>query len=258
MMELGFTTKREEMNLIGARPQHSTFGIANAMLVAPGEPERSVLIQRLSHRGPGQMPPLVLNRVDEQGMELFRQWIAGMQPEQKFVREWKIEELVPLLEQTKQGRSFSAGETAFRQLGCAQCHKFAGAAGSVGPDLTGVARRLSLHDMLESMVLPSKVIAEGYAATEVETKSGMNFSGRIVREDEQTLVLLPQVANAEPVTISKKEIHRRELSKISNMPAGILNTLRTNQVLDLLAYLISDGNSNHMAFGTDSKALDRK
>jgi hypothetical protein len=30
------------------------------------------------------------------------------------------------------------------------------------------------------------------------------------------------------------------------MPTGILNTLQTNQVLDLLSYLISDGNSNHV------------
>src|SRR5262249_43541270 len=42
-MELGFTTGRERMNLFGARPQHDTFGIPNAMLVFPGEPDRSIL-----------------------------------------------------------------------------------------------------------------------------------------------------------------------------------------------------------------------
>jgi hypothetical protein len=42
------------------------------------------------------------------------------------------------------------------------------------------------------------------------------------------------------------------------MPAGILNALQTNQILDLLAYLISDGNSNHVAFAIDAKALNRK
>src|SRR5207247_10347230 len=58
-MELGFTTTPERMNLFGARPQHDTFGIDNAMLISPGDPRRSIVYQRLSRRGPGQMPPLV-------------------------------------------------------------------------------------------------------------------------------------------------------------------------------------------------------
>jgi len=55
-MQLSFATKREDMNVISARPQHDTFGIDNAMLIAPGEPDRSILYQRLSRRGRGQMP----------------------------------------------------------------------------------------------------------------------------------------------------------------------------------------------------------
>ena len=42
-MELEVTRASDQMNLIAARPQHDTFGLTNAMLVAPGEPERSIL-----------------------------------------------------------------------------------------------------------------------------------------------------------------------------------------------------------------------
>src|SRR5439155_17592784 len=143
-MQLSLPTKREDMNLIGARPQHDTFGIANAMLIAPGDPDRSILYQRLSRRGRGQMPPLVITTIDEQAAALFRDWIGGMKSDQKFVRDWTMEDLVPLLEQTKSGRSFASGHAAFKQVGCGQCHKFAGEGGSVGPDLTGVGKRLSL------------------------------------------------------------------------------------------------------------------
>ena len=118
----------------------------------------------------------------------------------------------------------------------------------------GVGKRLSLHDLLESIVLPSKAIAEGFAATEIETKSGEITNGRIVREDDQVVVVLPQTAIAEAVTIRKRDIRRRELSKVSNMPAGVLNTLRESQILDLLALLISDGNSNHVAFVSGAAA----
>ena len=253
-MLLSLSTKLEEMNVIIARPQHDTFGIANAMLIAPGDPDRSILYQRLSRRGRGQMPPVVISTVDEQAVALFRDWIRGLKPEHQFVRDWKLGDLLPSLDKVKASRSFESGKAAFKQAGCGQCHRFAGEVGSVGPDLTGVGKRLSLHDLLESIVLPSKVIAEGFAATEIETKSDEVINGRVVREDEQVVVVLPQTATAEAVTIRKQDIRRRELSKVSNMPAGILNTLQETQIRDLLAYLISDGNSNHAAFVSGAAA----
>lgn len=253
-MQLSLATKLEEMKAIGARPQHDTFGINNAMLIAPGDPDRSILYQRLSRRGRGQMPPVVSSTVDEQALTLFRDWIRSLQPEHQFVRDWKLEGLLPLLDQVKAGRSFESGKAAFKQAGCGQCHRFASEGGSVGPDLTGVGKRLALHDLLESIVLPSKVIAEGFAATEIETQSDEITNGRIVREDDQVVVLLPQTATAEAVTIRKRDIRRRELSKVSNMPGGILNTLQESQILDLLTYLVSDGNSNHIAFASGAAA----
>ena len=253
-MELGFTTKTERMNIFSARPQHDTFGIDNAMLIFPGDPDRSILYQRLSRRGRGQMPPLVSSRIDEQAVALFRDWIRGMKPEQKFVRDWKMDELLLLLPQIKSGRSFDVGRTAFRQAGCNQCHRFSeqgeqnGPVPTVGPDLRGVSRRLSPHDLLESIVLPSKVIVQGYAATEIETKSGDVLTGRIEREDQQDVVLRPLSATEDAVTIRKRDIRHRALSQTSNMPTGILNTLKESQILDLLAYLISDGKPDDAAF----------
>jgi putative heme-binding domain-containing protein len=107
------------------------------------------------------------------------------------------------------------------------------------------------------MVLPSKVIAEGFATTEIETKSGEVVTGRVVREDDQIVVVLPQTAT-EATGIRKDEMRRRELSKVSNMPAGILSTLQSNQILDLLAYVISDANSNHVVFATGESGLNRR
>jgi putative heme-binding domain-containing protein len=251
-MELGFTTASEKMNLFGARPQHDTFGIDNAMLIAPGDPERSILCQRVSRRGRGQMPPLVTAVVDERAVALFRDWIAGMKPQQQFVRDWKMEDLLPALDQVNRGRSFDSGRAAFHATGCSQCHRFVGEGGSVGPDLSGVGRRLAPRDILESIVLPSKVIAEGFATTEIETKSGEVIAGRVEREDDRVIVLRPLSAVDEPVTIRKTEIRKRALSKTSNMPTGIVNTLTETQVLDLLAYLISDGVAEHAAFRSEA------
>jgi len=239
-MDLRVTAKPERMDLFSARPQHDTFGIDNAMLVFPGDPNRSILYQRVSRRGRGQMPPLVTSVVDERAVALFRDWISQMKSEQTFIHDWTMADLVPALDQLKHDRSLQTGRDAFRQTGCIQCHRFSGEGGSVGPDLTGVGHRLSSRDLLESIVLPSKTIADGYAATDIETKSGEVISGRIEREDDRVLVMRPPTAIEEMVTIRKSDVRRRELSKTSNMPTGMLNTLSESQILDLVAYLMSD------------------
>ena len=68
----------DRMRLVGEKPLHDRFGVADALLVAPGSPERSILYQRLSRRGAGQMPPLASHQVDEEAVRLVREWIRRM------------------------------------------------------------------------------------------------------------------------------------------------------------------------------------
>ena len=63
------------MRVFDVRPVHDTFGIADARLIAPGSPERSVLLSRISHRDRGYMPPLATSVVDREAVELIRDWI---------------------------------------------------------------------------------------------------------------------------------------------------------------------------------------
>jgi uncharacterized repeat protein (TIGR03806 family) len=80
-MELEFNIAPDKMRLIEAKPVHQTFDLKDAKLVAPGHPERSVLIHRLGARGPntGQMPPLSTYRVDEAGLALMRDWVKSLE-----------------------------------------------------------------------------------------------------------------------------------------------------------------------------------
>ena len=241
MMELGVSTQRARMRLIGDRPQHGGFGISNAMLVAPGQPRSSVLLHRLSLAGPGHMPPLVLRAVDGAGVKLIEEWIAGMTPGKAIVQAWRMEDLLPGIDAGLAGRSFESGKAAFRESGCVQCHRFAGEGGAVGPDLTGIGRRKAPHEVLESIVLPSKMIADEYATFEVVTEDGQVAAGRVEREDQDVLVLRPISFAGEPVIIQKKMIRSRERPDVSSMPAGTVDVLEKEQVLDLVAYLLGDG-----------------
>lgn len=78
LMELEFNTPADKLRIMDVRPQHHTYGIAEPRLIAPGHPERSILLQRISRRGAGQMPPLASNLVDDPAVELMREWIKSL------------------------------------------------------------------------------------------------------------------------------------------------------------------------------------
>ena len=77
-IELEFTTARDKMRLVAEKASHQTFDLRDPTLVVPGHPERSVLVHRVGLRGPGQMPPLASNRVDDRGLALLRDWVRGL------------------------------------------------------------------------------------------------------------------------------------------------------------------------------------
>jgi glucose/arabinose dehydrogenase len=77
-MELEFNTALDKMRILDVKPIHTPLGLPDARLVAPGSPERSVLLKRAKLRGKDQMPPLSTNRPDEAGVALLREWISSL------------------------------------------------------------------------------------------------------------------------------------------------------------------------------------
>ena len=75
---LDFTTDMDKTYSVGFRPQHDTYGIPNARLIAPGDPERSILYQRVAQQGKGQMPPIATSQQDLQAAQLLYDWISQM------------------------------------------------------------------------------------------------------------------------------------------------------------------------------------
>jgi hypothetical protein len=77
-MELEFNTPLEKMRILDVKPIHSTLDLPDARLVAPGAPDRSVLLKRAGLRGQNQMPPLSTRRPDEAGLALLREWVTSL------------------------------------------------------------------------------------------------------------------------------------------------------------------------------------
>ncbi len=68
----------EETGLIDADPMVAMLGLPDAKVIAPGHPDLSELLGRVSRRGAGQMPLLGSQVVDEAGVALLKQWIESM------------------------------------------------------------------------------------------------------------------------------------------------------------------------------------
>lgn len=61
-------------------------------LVRPGFAEHSMLLRRLSHRGPGQMPPVGSNELDTMAIDLITEWITTELADYLTYEEWRIQE----------------------------------------------------------------------------------------------------------------------------------------------------------------------
>ena len=99
-----------------------------------------------------------------------------------FVKAWTAAELLPPMQALAQPRSVERGREVFTAASCIACHRFANEGGDIGPDLTAVAYKLGAREMLESLIEPSKVIADQYQNTIVELTNGELRIGRILKK----------------------------------------------------------------------------
>ncbi|HEY0981987.1 c-type cytochrome [Schlesneria sp.] len=164
-------------------------------------------------------------------------------------RDYTVDELVALSATQLRGRDFKNGERMYRAARCVVCHRFAGDGGSTGHDLTQAAGRFSFKDLAESIIDPSKVVSDQYKTTIVETADGKTHTGRIVAATADSITILVDPEDSTKlVTVKNSDIESQQLSDVSLMPKDLLKQLNENEVLDLLAYLLSRGNAQDSMF----------
>ena len=79
-IRLAYTLPLEKTATLNVVPQHGNFGINNATILAPGDPDRSLLVYRMSKLGEGRMPHIASSVVDEDAVKLIRDWIKQLPP----------------------------------------------------------------------------------------------------------------------------------------------------------------------------------
>lgn len=166
-------------------------------------------------------------------------------PARPLVRKWTVEDFAGSLGDIDKNRDLARGKSLFAAASCIKCHRLAGRGTLIGPDLTAVGSRFSRRDLLDAIVTPSKVIAEKYRSIQVVTTAGKSFVGQTALGGDYRspiLRLATDPLNPFKLTeINKVDIELQRDAPTSWMPAGLIDTLSREEILDLLAYIESRG-----------------
>jgi putative heme-binding domain-containing protein len=164
-------------------------------------------------------------------------------------KNYTTDEIVALAETGLKKRNFEQGKAMFSSVLCINCHHFGGQGGNTGPDLTGSGNRYTIRDLTENITDPSKVISDQYPSEIITLKNGQTVVGRVVVEENNTLFVMPSAfAPNTLIPVADADITDRKTNPVSMMPAGLLNALNPDELLDLYAYILSGGNPKDSRF----------
>ena len=168
---------------------------------------------------------------------------------------WKLADLEPMLGKVASGRSYEKAKAALVSTQCVFCHRVSAdntlPAGIVGPDLTQVSARFGRRDLLMHILEPSVVIDEKFRSIIVTKNDGSQVIGTTESEDDERVVLKPNALSPEVIEIGKSMIQKRTISEVSPMPPGLLNALKAEQILDLLAWFEAGGDPKAKVWGKE-------
>jgi quinoprotein glucose dehydrogenase len=136
------------------------------------------------------------------------------------------------------GGSVMEGRNTFnynQTVQCVRCHIVGGEGSNVGPNLKGIASRLTREQLLQALIEPSARLAPGYGNTNFVLTDGQEVSGSIISETDELVQL--KTNDAEPLRISVTRIKSRE-----NLPSGMPSMgalMSKREIRNVVEYLSS-------------------
>ncbi len=77
------TLALKDTGTVGTRTAHGDFGLKDPRVLAPGEPDRSMVLHRMKLLGLGRMPHVASSVVDDEAVQLVHDWIKQMPKDSK-------------------------------------------------------------------------------------------------------------------------------------------------------------------------------
>jgi quinoprotein glucose dehydrogenase len=139
------------------------------------------------------------------------------------------------------GGDAERGRKIFREkaeVQCLRCHKCEIGDSVVGPELTKIGATRDRNYLLQSVVLPNAVIAQGFQTVMLTTKDNQIVAGRLVKEDggQFTIETVDEQGKPKQVNVAGDTVKER-LSAPSPMPENIRDQLSRSELRDIVEYL---------------------
>jgi putative heme-binding domain-containing protein len=142
-------------------------------------------------------------------------------------------------EKRRAAGSVENGRKLFDSLGCSKCHSATpDSPGGGAPSLVDAGKRFTVPYVVESVLLPSKVVSPLFRNTVIQTNDGNLFGGLVVNETSDQLDM--RLSDTSLKTFNKSDIKARKTEERSPMPQGLVRT--PDELQDLLAYLMRESN----------------
>jgi putative heme-binding domain-containing protein len=151
------------------------------------------------------------------------------------------ENLTALARAAREQGDASRGALVFYRpdLACTRCHTAGEGGARLGPDLGKIGKEATDVYLIESILLPSKVIKKGFETVTILTKAGKTVTGLLAEERPDAIVLRDAAQDGKSITILKTDIDDRNDKGPSLMPEGVISVLSGRQeFLDLTRYLM--------------------
>ncbi len=169
--------------------------------------------------------------------DLFERFIPESQRTKRLGDTVDVRTLLAMPGSAAQGRELFLNTAA---LQCKTCHRVNQVGGTLGPDLSQIGKKSKRHEILESLLDPSKVIDPKFATHVLVTTNGKVLTGILVEKtDEQVVLRAFTNGKAEEIRIAADEVDELVPQKKSLMPDRMLRDLTPQQAADLMAFLSS-------------------
>ena len=240
MPTLGTATDRRAIALLTGIVQDSSRDAAlrrqTVRALAASRPGTAALLEIIRVKQLSEDLHVTARIALQRSKEVTPQELTGLLPQLKSLG---AETLPPIPELISRSGSAARGAEVFRRetVGCMSCHQVNGKGIDFGPNLSEIGTKLGKDALYEAILDPSAGIAFGYEGWEIELKNGDEISGMIVSETEDELAI--KVSGGVVTRHPKSVIVRRRKTPLSIMPAGLQQTMSTQDLVDLVEYLSS-------------------
>jgi putative membrane-bound dehydrogenase-like protein len=120
---------------------------------------------------------------------------------------------------------------------CAECHAVGGRGAAIGPELSGIARRMGRSRVLESILQPAREVGPAFQPYAVTLADGRVVNGISVSSNDRDRTERFLTAEGTELSVPMADIEHRTPLATSIMPAGLEQGLSDDDLRNLLALL---------------------